>query len=96
MNIRGDFVSVPYHTVWSLEEIPSHTSHSFVFSAVPSLLTVQAKMTATLIPVILAQYYVWPVAQLLSFKLVPPSLRVLYTDGISVFWNCFMCAQMAR
>ena len=62
---------------------------------VPNLLALQTKMAATLLPVIFAQYYIWPLAQFLSFKFIPPSLRVLYADGISVFWNCFLCARLA-
>lgn len=52
-------------------------------------------MAATLIPVVLAQYCVWPLAQFLSFKYCPPALRVLYADAISVFWNLFLCSRLA-
>ena len=52
-------------------------------------------MAATVIPIILTQYYVWPMAQFVSFKYCPPTLRVLYTNGVAVFWNMFLCARLA-
>lgn len=52
-------------------------------------------MVTTVLPIILTQYYVWPGAQFLSFKYCPAPLRVLYTNGVSVFWNCYLCASLA-
>lgn len=61
----------------------------------PSLLALKMKMANTLLSVVMAQYYVWPVAQFLSFRYCPAVLRVLYCDAVGVFWNCFLCASLA-
>ena len=65
------------------------------FPTAPNVLALQVKMATSLLPVVLAQYYVWPLAQFLSFRYCPASLRVLYCDIIGIVWNCFLCARLA-
>ncbi|EFA78150.1 pmp22 family protein [Heterostelium album PN500] len=37
-----------------------------------------------------ANWSLWPMAQIICFSIVPPSLRVLYVSTVSVFWNIFL------
>jgi len=81
------------HFTVNTDPVPYLTLPS-VFS-VPNLVALKAKMATTIIPIIFAQYYIWPLAQFISFKYCPAPLRVLYTNAIAVFWNCFMCSRLA-
>ena len=45
--------------------------------------------------VIVANWCIWPIFQLINFTYVHASLRVLTTNLMSVAWNCYFCAQLA-
>eukprot|EP00877_Chromochloris_zofingiensis_P007836 jgi/Chrzof1/3305/Cz12g20090.t1 len=47
-------------------------------------------------PVLLANYMLWPAANLINFALVPPEQRILYVNVIYVFWVSFLSYMSAR
>lgn len=44
---------------------------------------------------LVANWRVWLPSQLLNYALVPPHLRVLFGNGVSVAWNCAMALRFA-
>jgi len=64
-----------------LEGRPQHTIYS-----------IQKK----LIPVLLANYAVWPIAHLINFKFIPSSQRILYINACQVLWSSYLSACQAR
>ncbi|KAL3924582.1 MAG: hypothetical protein SGARI_006007, partial [Bacillariaceae sp.] len=42
--------------------------------------------------VILMQYRLFPVANLINFAFVPEPLRVLFSNTVSLFWNIYLCS----
>lgn len=42
------------------------------------------------IPMLAANYTVWPAAQFVNFLLIPPSLQIPFSSTISVFWNAYL------
>ena len=48
-----------------------------------------------LLSVFLANWIVWIPAQLCTFAFVPESLRVIVSNIVSVFWNCYLCSKVA-
>jgi len=41
-------------------------------------------------PTYAVDFCVWPAAQILNFRYVAATHRVLYVGAVSVFWNCFL------
>lgn len=64
-----------------LEGRPQHTMYS-----------IQKK----LIPVLLANYAVWPIAHLINFKFIPSSQRILYINACQVLWSSYLSACQAK
>lgn len=48
-----------------------------------------------LLSVFLANWIVWVPSQLITFKFVPEKLRVVVSNVVSVFWNCYLCSKVA-
>lgn len=48
-----------------------------------------------LFSVFLANWCVWIPAQLCTFAFVPERLRVIVSNLVSVFWNCYLCSKVA-
>eukprot|EP00794_Sanderia_malayensis_P008066 gene8066-8929_t len=42
------------------------------------------------IPTYLADLAIWPAAQILNFYVVPPHLRMMYINTVTLFWNTFL------
>lgn len=57
---------------------------------------VQAKLANNYWPTMLANWYVWPAVQFANFLWVPPHLRILLVNGVSIAWNTFLSLQNAR
>ena len=59
-----------------------HNKHYLCLQGRPSysLISIQKK----LIPVLLANYAVWPIAHLINFKFIPSSQRILYINFCQV------------
>jgi hypothetical protein len=48
------------------------------------------------LPTVAANYVIWPAAHVVSFKYVPSHQRILYNNGIAIFWNCYLSLVAAR
>ncbi|GMI00055.1 hypothetical protein TrLO_g11755 [Triparma laevis f. longispina] len=44
--------------------------------------------------ILINQYKVWPIINLVSFGYVRENLRVLFSNTASVFWNAYLCTQI--
>jgi hypothetical protein len=42
------------------------------------------------VPTLVANWYVWPAAQLINFTVVPLDLRILYVNVVSIAWTAFI------
>jgi hypothetical protein len=42
--------------------------------------------------IILTQYRVFPISNMINFGVVPFELRVLWTSAVSLFWNIYLCS----
>jgi hypothetical protein len=42
--------------------------------------------------IILTQYRIFPISNMINFGLVPYELRVLFTSTVSLFWNIYLCS----
>ena len=63
----------------------------------PVLQRATTKMMAggNLLSVFLANWLVWIPSQLCTFAFVPEKLRVIVSNIVSVFWNCYLCSKVA-
>lgn len=50
----------------------------------------KAKLEASYVPALTANYMIWPFVQLVNFKFVPLQHRVLFVNLISIGWNCYL------
>jgi len=62
---------------------------------VPSFAAATAKMKSEIGSVLVAQYRVWPLTNLINFSLIPEHLRVLTSNFVAVLWNAYLCTKVA-
>lgn len=53
-----------------------------------------ARMQTELPATLQSNWRLWPAANLVNFALVPPPLRVLFANVVSVFWNIYLSGAM--
>ena len=58
----------------------------------PSLSQATEKCRKHIWGIILTQYRVFPISNMINFGLVPYELRVLFTSTVSLFWNIYLCS----
>mmetsp|Transcript_28394 Transcript_28394/g.28695 ORF Transcript_28394/g.28695 Transcript_28394/m.28695 type:complete len:195 (-) Transcript_28394:136-720(-) len=39
---------------------------------------------------LISNFFVWIPAQIVNFKFMPPKFNVLFSNGVAVFWNCYL------
>lgn len=61
----------------------------------PSFSRAHTKCIEQIAKIFWMQYRIFPLANGLNFLFVPEQLRVLASNGVSVFWNAFMCTLIA-
>ena len=44
--------------------------------------------------IILTQYRIFPISNMINFGVVPFELRVLWTNAVSLFWNIYLCSVL--
>eukprot|EP00891_Asterochloris_glomerata_P003769 jgi/Astpho2/3769/e_gw1.00060.85.1_t len=49
-----------------------------------------------LIPVLMANYALWPVAHLINFKLIPSKQRILYINAVQIGWSAYLSNVSSR
>lgn len=47
-------------------------------------------------PTLMANYALWPAANLVNFAFVPPAQRILYCNVVYVFWASFLSAMASK
>lgn len=52
--------------------------------------TIRANVARDFIPLMLANYKVWPIVNLVNFKFVPAKLQVLFGNLVSIAWMCYV------
>jgi protein Mpv17 len=52
------------------------------------------ELEAKFIPTAKANLYIWPLAQLINFRIMPLHYQILYMNFIGVFWNAYMSYVM--
>lgn len=43
-----------------------------------------------LLPTMIANWKVWPLAMLINFSIIPPHYSVLYVNTVAIFWNTYI------
>jgi len=63
---------------------------SGVYGKTLSVRDVQDKMNSDYFPTLQANWMVWPAANFINFKFIPPSYRILYVASLGVAWNAYL------
>lgn len=58
--------------------------------------SIKRKVRTDYIPVLTANYVLWPAAQMLNFYLVPLHYRVVYASGVALIWNTYLSWKANR
>lgn len=61
----------------------------------PAWASATKKLNAELMNVFVTQYKVWPIANMISFGLIPENFRALFSNLFSVFWNAYLCSRVS-
>ncbi|KAL1139712.1 hypothetical protein AAG570_006690 [Ranatra chinensis] len=59
-----------------------------------SLAEVKEKLRASYLDILIANYKVWPLVQMVNFAFMPLNYRVLFLQGVAVGWNTFLSWKM--
>ncbi|KAF6258900.1 hypothetical protein COO60DRAFT_1270418 [Scenedesmus sp. NREL 46B-D3] len=59
-------------------------------------LQVPQELHAKLVPGLLANWKLWPAAQLVNFTLIPPEQRILFGNIVGVCWTCMISNMQQR
>jgi len=62
---------------------------------VPNFSYATEKIRTELLSLLVTQYKVWPLTNIINFAFVPKNLRVLVSSIVSVFWNAYLCTRIA-
>ena len=55
-----------------------------------SLQYIHDKISREFVMVMMMNYKVWPLVNVLNFKYVPPQLRVLFGNIVGIFWTAYV------
>jgi protein Mpv17 len=66
----------------------------FPFNSV--LMAIKSKLSNEMWPTLLNNWKLWPAANFINFAFVPPQLRVLFANFISVFWSAYLSNSANR
>lgn len=69
---------------------------SFVLGRAPSMARAKDKCLGQLNEVLLMQYRIFPITNAFNLAFIPPQLRVLFSNTISIFWNMYLCTLLTK
>ncbi len=69
---------------------------SIVLGRAPSFQRATRKCLGQLNEVLLMQYRIFPITNAFNLAYIPPELRVLFSNTVSIFWNMYLCTLLAR
>lgn len=49
--------------------------------------SIRESIAKDFLPIMILNYKVWPLINIINFKFMPPHLRVLFGNVISIFWT---------
>lgn len=56
-----------------------------------TLSSIQANIARDYWPVMLRNWMIWPIVQVVNFRFVPPALQVVFGNIIGVAWTAYVC-----
>ncbi len=56
----------------------------------PDVSVILSVIQAKLVPIMLANFTVWPVAHLVNFRFVPPEQRILFNNIVAIAWTTYL------
>jgi len=56
----------------------------------PDVTVITSVIQAKLVPIMLANFTVWPVAHLVNFRFVPPEQRILFNNIVAIAWTTYL------
>jgi len=69
-------------------------SDAFLSWRAPLLRAAKTRCAETLSTLVVANWRIWPIVNFVNFRSVPPSLRCLVMNGMSVLWNILLGLMM--
>lgn len=77
----------------AVDQLVFAPTNLFVFLSTMSVLegvSPREKLAKTYRGALQSNYMVWPFVQIANFSFVPLDHRVLFVNGLSIFWNCYL------
>lgn len=56
----------------------------------PDVSVIMSVIQAKLVPIMLANFTVWPLAHLVNFRFVPPEQRILFNNIVAIGWTTYL------
>ena len=56
----------------------------------PDIATITSVIQTKLVPIMLANFTVWPLAHLVNFRFVPPEQRILFNNIVAIAWTTYL------
>ena len=69
---------------------------SLVFQRPPSLHQATTKCLGQIRELLVMQYRIFPFTSAFNLTFIPPELRVLFSNTLSLFWNMYLCTLLAK
>lgn len=69
---------------------------SFVLGRTPSMARATDKCLGQLNELLVMQYRIFPITSGFNLAFIPPQLRVLFSNTISIFWNMYLCTLLTK
>ena len=77
----------------AVDQLVFAPTNLFVFLSTMSILegsSPREKLAKTYKSALQGNWMVWPFVQVVNFSFVPLDYRVLFVNGLSIFWNCYL------
>ena len=77
----------------AVDQLVFAPTNLFVFLSTMSILegvSPREKLARTYSTALQGNWMVWPFVQVVNFSYVPVDYRVLFVNGLSIFWNCYL------